>query len=895
MADAVAALDGPYREVVLLRFYEGLPPREIASRLEVPVATVRTRVRRALEALRTRLDERHGGDRRAWLAGLAPLAVLRPAATTGLLATLGASLMSIPLKLLLGGGAVAALLLWGTSLLAPGDAPPATPEVDGVTALAAHRDGETAPGGVADPGQGGPADRGDAAGRTELRPEGAARRIVTISGRVTDEQRRPLAGARVSSATDPEYPAVETADDGRYELVLGRSFGDKVLWVQAEDMAWVEEVVEVPVGRLRVELDFVLHRGFAVSGRVVDEDGAPVPGAMVTASPRGGGQEPCGEDGGFVLRGLDPAAEVLRLRASAPDLQPGLLVWRQGQARDGLELRLERGLVLRGRVVDALDRPVPGAWIMVAPALSNSVEWAAGSGEDGRFELHRLPPGELEVLVQRFDDAEGGFAPWFTRLDAARAAGAELRVELSRSGMIRGRVVDELGRPVEGASVGYDVGLVSVRRTWPTGADGAFAVDRVPTGRVLLRGSKEGYCDADGVYATSGRADVELVLARRAGFRGRVVDAATGAAVRDFRVRVLDPELRPGEVAAAGLWSQWVEEGLRVQDDEGRFTSGDEALRAGSVVGLLVTAEGYAPARIARHRCEVEPAELVVELREAGHAVLRLVAEADGRPLAGARVRRFAAYQPLRLSRHEKPWGSGFATADERGRVRFDGVGDEDWYVLVEHPAVGRRIHGPCRPVAGDELVLRLARAGSVTGRVLLPGKAAAARVPVQLRAIGVRGVEILEYEAVTDAGGAFTFEAVPDGRWRLSWPDRRAQASATRLARDLVVEAGKEATVDLDLDLGPARLRVEVVAAGRLPSPLRLALTPLDDGAPLALRGGLFDGASTELTSLPEGRYHVEVDHWDYRRSEYWQGEAEVTLSGADRRAVRITLERRD
>ena len=66
---AVLNLDEPYRAVVLLRFYEELPPREIALRLELPVNTVRTRLRRALNLLRGKLDR----------AMLLPLALAIPA------------------------------------------------------------------------------------------------------------------------------------------------------------------------------------------------------------------------------------------------------------------------------------------------------------------------------------------------------------------------------------------------------------------------------------------------------------------------------------------------------------------------------------------------------------------------------------------------------------------------------------------------------------------------------------------------------------------------------------------------------------------------------------------------------------------------------------------------
>jgi RNA polymerase sigma-70 factor (ECF subfamily) len=67
---AVCALPEPYRTTVLLRFYEDLPPREVAQRLGVPVETVRTRQKRAAGILRRELGGTDGGE---WLAALTPL------------------------------------------------------------------------------------------------------------------------------------------------------------------------------------------------------------------------------------------------------------------------------------------------------------------------------------------------------------------------------------------------------------------------------------------------------------------------------------------------------------------------------------------------------------------------------------------------------------------------------------------------------------------------------------------------------------------------------------------------------------------------------------------------------------------------------------------------------
>lgn len=69
---AVLELAEPYRTTVLLRYYEDLPPREIAERMECPVNTVRARLRRALGMLRSHLEERDGAS---WRTGLMPLCV----------------------------------------------------------------------------------------------------------------------------------------------------------------------------------------------------------------------------------------------------------------------------------------------------------------------------------------------------------------------------------------------------------------------------------------------------------------------------------------------------------------------------------------------------------------------------------------------------------------------------------------------------------------------------------------------------------------------------------------------------------------------------------------------------------------------------------------------------
>ncbi|HKD99618.1 MAG TPA: RNA polymerase sigma factor, partial [Planctomycetota bacterium] len=78
IAEALLELREPARSALLLRHRDGLTSEEIAARLEIPAATVRSHLSRGLRALRERLDDRHG-DRRSWVVPATELAGLRTA------------------------------------------------------------------------------------------------------------------------------------------------------------------------------------------------------------------------------------------------------------------------------------------------------------------------------------------------------------------------------------------------------------------------------------------------------------------------------------------------------------------------------------------------------------------------------------------------------------------------------------------------------------------------------------------------------------------------------------------------------------------------------------------------------------------------------------------------
>ena len=66
VVNVVLALPEPQRAVLMMHFYDGLSPSEIARRRGVPAATMRSQLKRGLSAVRERLDAEHPGGRASW-------------------------------------------------------------------------------------------------------------------------------------------------------------------------------------------------------------------------------------------------------------------------------------------------------------------------------------------------------------------------------------------------------------------------------------------------------------------------------------------------------------------------------------------------------------------------------------------------------------------------------------------------------------------------------------------------------------------------------------------------------------------------------------------------------------------------------------------------------------
>jgi RNA polymerase sigma factor (sigma-70 family) len=273
---AVRQLPEPYRTTVLLRWFEGLEPEEIARRTQTPVRTIHTRLHRALALLRESLARRSQGDRSRWLAAWIPLAKSQPT----LLA--GGIMMTLKLTFAIAGLVCAGLIgirlasdryavstpqpaLASNSVREPVEvANPSPTELDGVASEADRREQAAAAGsGARESSRGEGVLHGLAVDTTGAKVPGIEL-VFNASG-------SPL-GTGMSRATSDAL--------GRFELAIGGEHGQIALGSGEWTLVYAPDVCSPvpPEGYV-----LVLGKPHDIGGIVVDPSGKPVPGVDVLA------------------------------------------------------------------------------------------------------------------------------------------------------------------------------------------------------------------------------------------------------------------------------------------------------------------------------------------------------------------------------------------------------------------------------------------------------------------------------------------------------------------------------------------------------------------------------------------------------------------------------------
>lgn len=518
-----------------------------------------------------------------------------------------------------------------------------------------------------------------------------------------------------------------------------------------------------------------------------------------------------------------------------------------------VELLLEPGFSVAGRVVDVDGAPVIGAGIWVARSH-------VGAGfDDGRVVAESDARGEF--LLQHVDELRlvAALAPGRARSRRYEVSGADgARVPLvivvgPRGATIRGVVRDHRGQPLAAhpvrigppgryGVVRFENGFASVGAApivVKTTIDGRFEAHAVPTGDLLVTVFARG-----GVWGPWTRqvrvvdgAELELEIALEPGFRVEGI------------VRGADTKPVPGAVV-------WVEgdEHLptiaRVRADaRGHF----------ALVGLppgrrLIQAEDDDAGR-AETTLDGQPGqELLWDPVLAMGLVLRgrLVDEADA-SLPRWRV------EAMRL---DEPWQQTVATTDASGRFKLVGLPDAPHRILVmrERGEPARAVVEPLSP-GGGEVTVRVHASTEpsayVQGRVLGGDGRGAPASHVTLACAALHWSDEAE---VDPDSGAFRFGPLPAGEYRgRIWSTLHVDhvlgqiVLAAHEHRDLgAIKIARGGA--LVVDLAPPEL-VPTPTSGR-----RLNVTVLDaDGGELVpcFREG---GQARPLSPLPAGDYAVSV-----------------------------------
>ena len=481
----VLALGPELRETITLRYVEGLSPKAIAERLEVPSGTVRWRLSAALSKLRERTQREEGAD---WRPALLAIATPR-------IVPLGGSALAMAGVLVL---LLAAAVTVGAIQLWPGEGPGG---VEGRAAAlepaqAASRDAldrEPPAPSVTDPlarqdaGQG----KRHPAPPSPDRPRG-------VHGTVRASDRGPLAGHRVTFTPAGGAPVTTTTDgDGAFAFPLASGKRGQIEIQSTGYMPFLQG--DVPAGDPLSVLLMATYRRVEVAGRVLDPHGKPIPRFRVSVRARLSPASPPqllsegeheDEDGRFSAGGdliaflsvellIDVVADGYR--ASSLSLRD-VVVGTSEASEIEVVLQTGRG-GLSGRVTGPDGTPVADA--LVQAFSDDGPEPAVFTDEDGRFEHTSLGAAPIRRVVVRDDH----FAPAI--LEHARDW-SQLDVRLERGGELRIRAIDRDGSPLSDDSLelrfpGDTVDVfTSGGGAWWEGAKGAFLASHGPTWRAKV-------------------------------------------------------------------------------------------------------------------------------------------------------------------------------------------------------------------------------------------------------------------------------------------------------------------------------------------------------------------------------------------------------------------------
>ncbi|HZN40986.1 MAG TPA: sigma-70 family RNA polymerase sigma factor [Planctomycetota bacterium] len=529
---AVNALSDPLRVVVVLRFYEGLPPRRIAARLGVTPSAVSNRLHAAIRELRQRLDAR--GGRRAWVLALSPIANApcelpwrELAAPSAAEAAIGVIAMTTKTKIV---AASAAVLVGALAIVTwPLLREPA------VVPTAAHERAAPVSAALA-----------DAHGDTPQPAEPLQRDVVPVPA--TDRATTGTVAVHVRYGDEPAVASGVTVHC--YDDRLGKPLRSAIT-----DEAGKARLEGIPPGRIEVfaavhalggrsvevaagtesECTLELTGGITLTGVVVDSRGLPVGGAQLELLPAPGMPIAwpgiTAADGTFALRQCQPTCLISARAVGHAASQTYLVNAKPGSIEHvRIELRAAGGCVA-GRIVDREGAPVSGAVLQVGSRASENQSMTAQGGEplaaqvsadgDGRFLAVGVAAGAHPVLA-----LATGLAPWRGTVDVSAGATTQLTVTLTPGVTCCGTVRSAEGLALARVDIAYVDNDHWFRIETRSEGDGSFTLAGVPPGETVLGAWHQkhgrGSVVVHGADGETVRRDI--VVSAGVVLRGRVLD-----------------------------------------------------------------------------------------------------------------------------------------------------------------------------------------------------------------------------------------------------------------------------------------------------------------------------------------------------------------------------------
>jgi protocatechuate 3,4-dioxygenase beta subunit len=687
---------------------------------------------------------------------------------------------------------------------------------------------------------------------------------LLLGGRILDVGGGTVAGARIIavgrmvSVGRPPVRFGGTSDgEGRYRMTLAR--GPYQLRVEAEGYAAGEDNVIVVHP---TQKDVRLVPAARLSGRVIERSSRqPVAAAelSLTSAVRTEYKRPrevrSDADGRFEFTGLEPGSFEILARKGGLIGEGTVVALAVAQVRGGVEVEMDQGFTVSGRVRDGRAGPVGDARVDATrdSLFPGTAAWTR-SAPDGTYALEGLLPGSYRLHVR---ERRYGIGRVRANVVAADVTGVDIVV--AGAVTVRGRVLGADHRPVEGARIRASfeshvggLGTMVSGDGAVSAADGTFELARVLAGRL------EGMVSHD----DHGRTSFGPEMIERGESRTLALVLRKGGSVAGT-VRTEDGQPAVGLRVLATTYRSRVtpEPAIDITGPDGRYRltnlpAGELTVSAQLGSGGSARSPGEQPNE-AFLSLEEGQAKTGVDLRvPATQLEIRGVALGpDGKPVAGAIVDASPEMQGGGASRGRARDLRFYSNGD--GQFTIDGLGRGFFTLWGSHPGFpGAELKG-VMPGATTPVVLRFAPEATISGVVVapdsrpvphytvtvLPGPAAG-EVPSQ-RQRRARPSWDAPMQRVQDPAGAFEL--------------RRLSAGSHELA--VSTADGSNASVVVALAAGEQKTGVRI----QVQSPTRIVGRIVDHatGRPVAGASAGITGAGgfrAETTAQADGTFALEA-----------------------------------